>query len=569
MKRTSVFFLSLFFLILIPQFAHAYDPGLLYGKSGNYVDSRGGQYNNPKVTVTTDGDLSTSLSIFPRSHITYTFDEPVSFDRYYIIGGNSDTYMYISYFGSDRTDSISKVWGRAPGSIKSLGKVYSNVKSVRLKQNSAVAVNINAFEVYYAEDLEPPAVPSGLTAQTDDETVILSWKPNNDGDFSYYVIYRDGVRIGTSQEPNYSISGLVNGQEYIFQVSAVDLSGNESNKSSGIGVVPNYPPPKAPTGLSVIRSQDENIEIKWNENEENYVAGYVIYITGPGIIQEMYTTNTRYSITGLKNESNYTIQVSAVDTTGRESEKSEPVSVTVIDTVPPSAPILTGTHGNEMALLDWSLPPEDDVFEYALYRDGERIGTTRERKYTVEGLTNDQEYVFQVAAIDKSGNESRKSNELRITPREDTTPPVVPSGLTAKAGDGSVSLSWKANTEDDDFLGFYIYIDGKRWNDRPLPQNGQVISGLKNGQEYRFSVSAVDISGNESERSQEVTATPKSMPAPGTGINPDAIHWGLTPADIISNGGTIVLSLSLFVLLGIAVMYVPSLIRLIREAIRG
>lgn len=46
------------------------------------------------------------------------------------------------------------------------------------------------------------------------------------------------------------------------------------------------------------------------------------------------------------------------------------------------------------------------------------------------------------------------------------------------------------------------------------------------------------------------------------------INWGFSPADILTNGGAIMLTLAAFVLLGIAIMYVKPLIGLIREAVK-
>lgn len=46
------------------------------------------------------------------------------------------------------------------------------------------------------------------------------------------------------------------------------------------------------------------------------------------------------------------------------------------------------------------------------------------------------------------------------------------------------------------------------------------------------------------------------------------IDWGFTAADIFSNGMALVGSLAVFVLLGIAIMYAPKLIDLIRTAVR-
>lgn len=46
------------------------------------------------------------------------------------------------------------------------------------------------------------------------------------------------------------------------------------------------------------------------------------------------------------------------------------------------------------------------------------------------------------------------------------------------------------------------------------------------------------------------------------------VNWGFTPSDIFSNGMALVLSLAAFVLLGLAIMYVPALIKLIRDAVK-
>lgn len=46
-----------------------------------------------------------------------------------------------------------------------------------------------------------------------------------------------------------------------------------------------------------------------------------------------------------------------------------------------------------------------------------------------------------------------------------------------------------------------------------------------------------------------------------------ALKWGLTPQDVLSNADILLVSLSGFVLLGLAVNFVPHLVALIRDAI--
>lgn len=57
-----------------------------------------------------------------------------------------------------------------------------------------------------------------------------------------------------------------------------------------------------------------------------------------------------------------------------------------------------------------------------------------------------------------------------------------------------------------------------------------------------------------------MAATPNNL---FTGLTVD---WGFSPMDIWTNGMTIVMSLALFVLLGIAIAYVPKIIELVKSA---
>lgn len=48
-----------------------------------------------------------------------------------------------------------------------------------------------------------------------------------------------------------------------------------------------------------------------------------------------------------------------------------------------------------------------------------------------------------------------------------------------------------------------------------------------------------------------------------------AIDWGFSAADIFTNGMFLVASVAAFVLLGIAIKYVPTLIGIIKAAVQG
>lgn len=81
-------------------------------------------------------------------------------------------------------------------------------------------------------DTTPPAKVTGLTATAVSTSQIdLAWDANSESDLSHYNIYRDGVKIDQTTTTSYSDTGLAEGTTYTYEVSAVDTSGNEGQKS--------------------------------------------------------------------------------------------------------------------------------------------------------------------------------------------------------------------------------------------------------------------------------------------------------------------------------------------------
>jgi hypothetical protein len=93
-----------------------------------------------------------------------------------------------------------------------------------------------------AHDVFPPSVPAGLQAAFSGEGqkpfIDLIWAPVTNADLAGYNIYRseaDAAVIKLNSEPvkapSYRDSAVASGKTYTYQVSAVDLRGNESQPS--------------------------------------------------------------------------------------------------------------------------------------------------------------------------------------------------------------------------------------------------------------------------------------------------------------------------------------------------
>ncbi len=100
-------------------------------------------------------------------------------------------------------------------------------------------------------DIEPPSVPGNLsTTAVTDTTVSLSWIAASDNvAVTGYRIYRDGILLLTSSALLFSDSGLQPATSYLYSVTALDASGNES-LSSEILVTTSTAPVSVPPSTS-------------------------------------------------------------------------------------------------------------------------------------------------------------------------------------------------------------------------------------------------------------------------------------------------------------------------------
>jgi hypothetical protein len=82
------------------------------------------------------------------------------------------------------------------------------------------------------KDVFPPAVPTGLTVIAGARSAELSWDSVADADLAAYRVYRNGVKVADALTTNsYSDKDVVAGSKYSYQVSSVDMTGNESARS--------------------------------------------------------------------------------------------------------------------------------------------------------------------------------------------------------------------------------------------------------------------------------------------------------------------------------------------------
>ncbi len=210
-------------------------------------------------------------------------------------------------------------------------------------------------------------------------------------------------------------------------------------------------------------------------------------------------------------------------------------------TTPSRTPSTPPTHlkavaGNGKVALSWTAPGPG--LWYWVYSRNVTAGqahytrttypVTSGTTITMYYLTNGDIYKFYVTAINAAG-ESPPSNTVQATPFVPL--PGIPTHLVAVAGNGKVTLSWRAPGPD---LWYWIYYrdvtTGQIHYTRSIypvtTGTSFTLSYLSNGDTYKFYVTSTNSRG-ESPPSNTALATPMPLlPLAPTGLRASGNHNG-------------------------------------------
>ncbi len=202
------------------------------------------------------------------------------------------------------------------------------------------------------------------------------------------------------------------------------------------------------------------------------------------------------------------------------------------DTTPPTAPTaLTVTAaGGSQITLSWTASTDNiGVTSYRVERcqgagcsSFSQIATPVGTTYPDTGLQALTSYSYRVRATDAAGNLSGYSTTATVTTGPpDTTPPTVPTGLTAAApGSSQINLSWTASTDNIGVTGYQV----ERCQGAGCTTFAQIATptansysdaGLTPGTSYSYRVRATDAAGNVSQDYSNVASASTPITPPG------------------------------------------------------
>ncbi|NVJ61611.1 MAG: endonuclease [Gammaproteobacteria bacterium] len=432
-------------------------------------------------------------------------------DLYNGIGG---TEMQSNYSSGDFTFGTWEIWSPRKGDI-------------------ARAIFYMAIR-YEGGFHETEGLPEPDLRLTDDRNLMDQNRSNNNLPIAYMgiasVLYQwhqdDPVDDKERQRNDVVYSFQNNRNPFIDHPEYVACVFQLNCESLG-GIVGDTSAPASPLNLNQT-IDGVSVTLSWTQNNESDIAGYHIYRTQNGgstfyRISNELVTGASFN-ENLDYQQSFQYKITSIDNSANESGYSNTVNVVIgdePDTNPPAAPQgLSGDATDTTVTLDWNNNSESDLSGYRVYRSDDNGATydllneqiIQTSNFVDDGLTPETDYRYRVSAVDGFGNESTFANlTISTTSEPDTTAPDAPTSLNATASNSNVSLTWSANAESD-LAGYNIYrsVNGGstiKLNGSLVVSTSYIDNTVSAGNQYAYTVTAMDLSDNESNSSSAATVS--------------------------------------------------------------
>ncbi|MGA1362414.1 MAG: S8 family serine peptidase [Ilumatobacteraceae bacterium] len=499
--------------------------------------------------------------------------------------GSNDTRAWFSNWGScvdlfAPGVSITSAWWNSPVSLNTISGTsmasphVAGVAALYLQQNPAAApaavqtAVVSAATrgavtdagtgspnrlVYMASfEPAPPSVPSspGTPVPTAlDASVSLVWSaPSFDGGtpvtdylveyapvtatvIGAWVTFDDGVSTNRTA----TVTGLANGTQYRFRVSAVNSVGTGLPGASAAAtpMVPGVP--LAPRSL-VAYAGRASASLYWSSPLSNGttlpVTDYVVEYRNPGgdwtVHNDGVSASRSAFLTGLTGNLVHTFRVSAVNSVGTGLPSNE-YTVTPTSYTAPSAPRnLSASPRLLGAYVAWSTPADSGggaisgyLVDWTVDSGVTWSPTVRteswQRAVSLTGLTAGTVHTVRVRAVSEHGTGDAASTS--VTPTAPTAP-AAPRLSYVSPGYNTLSVYWSAPSSNGGsaVTGYVVEHStngGGTWARSSVAANIRMLqlTGLTGGTVHSVRVRAVNAVG-ESLPSSAQTVTPWAIAAP-------------------------------------------------------
>jgi hypothetical protein len=448
-------------------------------------------------------------------------------------------------FSMSTTDSLATVTGLTNGRAYVFRVAATNNYGISAYSTASASVT----------PVGVPDSPTNLIVSAANSGAALTWTaPTNNGGSAitdYVVQYSvnagqawTAFADGTSTLTSANVSGLTNGQPYVFRVAARNAIGTSEYVAYMTATYPVGVPDQV--GSLVATYGNAQISLTWQAPAANDVGGLTDYLIQRSIDSGVtWTTltdganlDTTYLVTQLTNGTPYAFRVAAANAIGAGPYSNSTGNV-IPRTLAGAPTALTATPGNGEIALSWTAPASNGgaaITDYQIqvsasggaYSTISKAASTT-TSYTATGLTNGTAYVYRVSAVNSEGAGAHVQSSS-TTPQ---TVPLAPTNVLTTPNNAYVTVRWTAPSDSGgsvitDYIVQFSSDGGSSWTtfaDGTSTTLQTNVTGLTNGQAYVFRVAAVSAVGTGNYSTNSASTTPVGPP-------------GIPTSPLVSGGNT-------------------------------
>jgi fibronectin type 3 domain-containing protein len=277
----------------------------------------------------------------------------------------SQTEIRVTWQGVSDADNYTVYWGLTADANDGSETVGQSIRQYTISGLSAgtkyyVAVSASnetgessksaTKSIITQSDTIIPSTPKGFKVTSLSEitqnSISLKWTKNSESDLDHYTIYygKTSGSLSSTKEAtdsdadSFVISGLSASSRYYFAITAVDISDNESEKSSELVVdtLEDNLPPFVPVITAEMSGQNEiTIRISdINSGMADYDGSIIFYGTNPGSSSQSVDVgkNKTFVIGNLPEDKTWYLSALSYDIYENRSGKSDEITVKIEDT---------------------------------------------------------------------------------------------------------------------------------------------------------------------------------------------------------------------------------------------
>ena len=363
----------------------------------------------------------------------------------------------------------------------------NNLNDSDLIDVSAVVDSISPFDDDDDDDedtdldfLDPPT-SFRQTGKTDTSVTVEWYDAAYAEEYHIWVSPSDiNFRVPGSQT-SATISGLTPNTDYNVRICTENTHYGASEYTS-ITATTDYATLATPSNIKTTVGSD-SITLTWDSVG---VEGcwYWIYYKVDGGNEQSYTTTseTSYTITGLKPNTTYALQLNADANAYHESAKVEWTAKTEKGTLATPTNVSADSITSSSFVLSWDAVPNAE--EYIVTKpDGSTVRVT-DTTYTVENLNANTEYSCSIKAV-TSSEDYNDSENAKFTATTDKATLATPE-LSAESTTTSVTVSWNAVPNATG----YVLVNERTGETANITGSSYTFNDLHPNAEYPISVTA-------------------------------------------------------------------------------